>query len=223
MSGVIRVGVLDEHEVVRQGLRAHLSDQPGMAMAGLFDQASEAWQAIERDRVDVLLMDYELEKSAALDFIKTIRSYYPQVSLLAFVAEPLPSIVMLLLGAGVHGIVCKRQPLDVVVQAIRALASGQRYRCSNIAGTQAQDDEAPQWAFLGAEDALASHVSLSMREREVLRLCISGYTVTRIAEMFNRSLKTVSTQKLAAYRKLGVKNDMELFKRLSHYNNLNNF
>ncbi|AVJ22735.1 MULTISPECIES: helix-turn-helix transcriptional regulator [Pseudomonas] len=67
------------------------------------------------------------------------------------------------------------------------------------------------------EAALLSYPALSQREREVLRLCISGLTVTRIAEMSGRSLKTVSTQKLAAYRKLGLKNDMDLFRRLSQY------
>ncbi|PRB90095.1 hypothetical protein CQ006_25860 [Pseudomonas cedrina] len=95
------------------------------------------------------------------------------------------------------------------------MAAGQRYLCASI--TMAEDAGMSDAPTEMGEAALLSYPALSQREREVLRLCISGLTVTRIAEMSGRSLKTVSTQKLAAYRKLGLKNDMDLFRRLSQY------
>ena len=217
MSGVIRVGVLDEHEVVRQGLRYHLADQSGIEVAGMFENTDSAWLAIQRGQVDLLVMDNELEKSAAQGFIKVLREQFPHIWVLVLVSEADPRVAMLLLAAGVQGIVCKRQPLGVFIQAIKMLACGQRYLCSSTVVAQEHNPVSTWWENTGAEEALASHASLSLREREVLRLCISGLTVTRIAEIFNRSLKTVSTQKLAAYRKLGVKSDMDLFKRLSQY------
>ncbi|MGY2400967.1 LuxR C-terminal-related transcriptional regulator [Pseudomonas sp. SDO5271_S396] len=217
MSGLIRVGVLDEHEVVRQGLRYHLADQASIEVTGLFDTTDNAWRAIQRGQLDLLVMDNELANNAAHDFIKAVRAEFPQIWVLVLVPEADPRVAMLLLAAGVQGVVCKRQPLGVFIQAIELLACGQRYLCSSIVVAQEDDAVAGWWEATGAEEALASHASLSLREREVLRLCISGLTVTRIAEMFNRSLKTVSTQKLAAYRKLGVTSDMDLFKRLSQY------
>ncbi|NWE20685.1 response regulator transcription factor [Pseudomonas sp. P7548] len=217
MSGLIRVGVLDEHEVVRQGLRYHLADQSGIEVTGLFETTDSAWQAIEQGHLDLLVMDNELEHSAAQDFIKALRAQFPHIWVLVVVPEADPRVAMLLLAAGVQGVVCKRQPLGVFIRAIEMLACGQRYLCSSIVVAQENDTVSTWWEATGAEEALASHASLSLREREVLRLCISGLTVTRIAEMFNRSLKTVSTQKLAAYRKLGVTSDMDLFKRLSQY------
>ncbi|MFJ7313541.1 LuxR C-terminal-related transcriptional regulator [Pseudomonas sp. NPDC098747] len=215
MSSLIRVGVLDEQEVVRYGLHWHLADQPGISVAGTYSRASDALSAAEHGNIDLLLMGYVLQDSNGQHLIKTMVAHHPEIRILVFLAEPCVATATLLLSIGGHGIVCKREPLEVCVYAIRLLATGQHYQCASIA--MAEDPVVPDAPIdIGeAEVALLSHPGLSRREREVLSLCISGLTVTRIAEISERSLKTVSTQKLAAYRKLGVKNDMDLFRRLS--------
>lgn len=217
MSSLIRVGVLDEQEVVRYGLRWHLADQPGISVAGTYSRASDALSAAEQGSIDLLLMGYVLQDSNGQHLIKTIVAHHPKIRILVFLAEPCPATATLLLSMGGHGIVCKREPLEVCVYAIRLLATGQCYQCASI--TMAEDPVVPDAPIeMGeAEAALLSHPALSRREREVLSLSISGLTVTRIAEISERSLKTVSTQKLAAYRKLGLKNDMELFRTLSRF------
>ena len=217
MSSLIRVGVLDEHEVVRYGLHAHLADQSGIAVVGTYSRASNVLYAVEQAGIDLLLMDYALQDNHGQRLIKTLVNRYPEVRILVFLADPCPATATSLLAMGVHGIVCKRESLEVCVQAIRSTAAGQCYLCAGLAIADVPTASQPTTAMGEAEAALISHPSLSQREREVLRLCISGLTVTRIAEISDRSLKTVSTQKLAAYRKLGLKNDMDLFRRLSRY------
>ena len=215
MSGVIKVGVLDEHEVVRYGLHMHLTEQSDICVAGVFDQVGAVWQAIEHNLIELLVMSHALQKTDVPNLVKTLRHDCPGLKLLLIIDEVDPKLALSLRAGGAHGVVCKRESLDVLIQAVRALAAGERYLSPSIVAAREHSPIPTWWDCSDAAEALAAHPSLSLREREVLRLCISGLTVTRIAEISHRSLKTVSTQKLAAYRKLGVKSDMDLFKRLS--------
>lgn len=217
MSSLIRIGVLDEQEVIHFGLRACFSELPDMVVTGTYFQFGNVLHAIERGDIDLLLMDPVLKCRDNLDFIRSLLIRYSELRILVFLADPSNTTVSMLLGAGVHGIVCKRQPLDDCVRAVRLLAAGQYYCCPIMGRAESSVTPPNPAGNSHAEAMLLSLPNLSRREREVLRLCISGLTVTCIAELFGRSLKTVSTQKQAAYRKLGLKNDMDLFRRLARY------
>lgn len=217
MSSRTRVAVLDEQEIVHYGLRAYFSGLPDIVITDTYRIPHGALRAVERGEVDLLLMGRLLKSSDSLDFIRALTLQHPELRVLGFLAEPCPATIEGLLESGVHGIVCKHQPLHICVQAIRLLASGQQYWCSGVTHINSSDPAPLQTAAHDAEAEILCLPSLTLKEREVLRLCISGLTVTRIAELFNRSLKTVSTQKQAAYRKLGLRNDMELFRRLARY------
>lgn len=216
MTRLIRVGVLDKQEVVHYGLRASCSDLSDIAVTGAYYRLCDALRAAEQGNIDILIMDYLLKGRDSLDSIRNLGIKYPDLRILMFLTDPCPATVTVLLGAGVHGVVCKCQPLDDCLQAIRLLASGQHYWGPSLGSIDLRDSLSHQAAD-SAETVLLSQPSLTLREREVLRLCISGLTVTSIAELSSRSLKTVSTQKQAAYRKLGFKNDMDLFRKLAQY------
>ncbi|MCO7036138.1 response regulator transcription factor [Pseudomonas carnis] len=215
MSSLIRVGVLDEQEVVHFGLRACFSELPDIIATGVYFRPDSALQAIERGGIDLLLMDPLINYPGSLDFIRNMHCHYPQLRILVFLADPCAMAMSRMLGAGVHGVIDKRQRLDDCVQAIRLLAQGQQYFGPDMSRVESPSPVAT--ADHDAEAMLLSMPTLTLREREVLRLCIGGLTVTCIAERFGRSSKTVSTQKQAAYRKLGLKSDMELFRRLARY------
>ncbi|MGL5997672.1 MAG: LuxR C-terminal-related transcriptional regulator [Pseudomonas proteolytica] len=217
MSSLIRVGVLDEQEVVRHGLRAHLAGESGIEVSGTYGLASSALRAVEQGSINLLLMDHRQEDSHRKELIKTLKSRHPELRLLAFLTDRCPATEALLLNLGVHGVVSKTEPLDVCVQAIRLLAAGRSYLGAGMAMAASGKAGGAPLEIEDAGEAMISHPSLSQRERDVLRLCIRGLTVTRIAAIFERSLKTVSTQKQSAYRKLGLKSDMDLFRTLSRY------
>lgn len=217
MSSLIRIGVLDEQEVVHSGLRACFSELSDMAVVGAYFRPDNVLYAIERGDIDLLLMDPVLKYRDNFEFIRDLHIRHSGLRILVYTTEPCTAAVSMLLDAGVHGIVCKCQPLDDCVHAIRLLAAGQCY-CGPIKGRT--EVSSTSFTPAGNQDAAAILLSLpalSSREREVLRLRISGLTVTCIAELVGRSLKTVSTQKQAAYRKLGLKSDMDLFRRLARY------
>jgi len=217
MAGLIRVGVLDEQEVVHYGLRAGCSDLADIAITGAYYFPSGALCGVEQDNIDILIMDYLFKSRDGLDFIRNLNIKHPELRVLMFLTDPCPATITVLQRVGVHGFVCKRQPLNDCIQAIRLLASGQYYLGPGLGSINRACSSPYQTAETDAEAALLSLPSLSEREREVLRLCISGLTVTSIAELSCRSLKTVSTQKQAAYRKLGFKNDIDLFRKLAQY------
>lgn len=217
MASTIRVGVLDEQEVVHYGLRGGCSDQADIAIMGAYYRSGSATRAVARGDIDLLIMEYRLKGREGFNFIRNLKIQRPKLRILVYLADPCPATVAVLLSAGVHGAVGKHQPLNDCIQAIRLLASGQSYWGPEMSSVDSPDSSPLPTVDNGAEAALLSLPSLSLREREVLRLCISGLTVTSIAELWSRSPKTVSTQKQAAYRKLGLKSDMDLFRKLAHY------
>ncbi|AIB38768.1 response regulator transcription factor [Pseudomonas simiae] len=217
MSSLIKIGVLDEQEVVHFGLRACFSVLSDMVVTGVHFRTDSALHAIEQGDIDLLLMDPVLKHQSGPDFIRSLRIRYSELRILVFLTDPCAATVNILLSAGVHGIVGKRQPLGDCVQAIRMLTAGQHYCGPDMAAVEASIMSSAAAGPHNPEAMLLSLPTLSVREREVLRLCIGGLTVTCIAERFGRSLKTVSTQKQAAYRKLGLKSDMDLFRRLALY------
>lgn len=217
MSSVIRVAVLDAHEVVHFGVRAFFSEVPDMLVTGVYFRSDSALQAIAQGGIDLLLMCPMYRSQGDLDFIRHLHVSYSALRILVFLADPCATVVSLLQDAGVHGIIGKHQTLHDCVQAVRALAAGQSYYGPDIGCVETRVAPPVTAGIQDAEAILLSFPTLSLREREVLRLCIGGLTVTCIAEQFGRSSKTVSTQKQAAYRKLGLKSDMDLFRRLARY------
>lgn len=217
MLNTIKVGVLDEQEVVRFGLSKHLADQPGMEVTGSYCSTAHALLAAHQGEFDLLLMDHKLEKSDGVELIKTLSREHPNVRVLILMDQHNKAVAKLLLTLGGHGVVCKNQPLDDYVEAIRTVAAGESYCGGGLAAVESyqQPTSANRTQASSCGTQLLRSPMLSLREREVLRLCISGMTVTQIAAVFERSVKTVSAQKLTAYRKLGLKNDMDLFRNIS--------
>lgn len=217
MLNSIRVGVLDEQEIVRYGLCRLLADQSGMVVVGSYHRLGDALRAAHQRELDLLLMSHKLNQGDGFELIRTLKNNYPELKVLVVLAQSDTAVASLLLAAGVDGVVSKTQPLGAYVKAIRAMRVGELYSHSGSVVSEVHKELGSinhlQADNIGAQ--LPGYPMLSLREREVLRLCIDGMTVTQIAMMFERSVKTVSAQKLTAYRKLGLKNDMDLFKSLS--------
>ena len=131
------------------------------------------------------------------------------------------AIVNLAIGAGANGFLGKSQPVEDLTVAIRTVASGQLYLSSMMAfkldkkPVSGQERTSANGDDPSGDTLLVSNVALSPKEREVLRCCLEGLQVSQIALKFMRSRKTISGQKQSAYRKLGIRTDVELF-RLQH-------
>jgi two-component system capsular synthesis response regulator RcsB len=195
-TGSVRVALLDDHALVLKGLTAHLEKIPSILIVGSHGSSQPFRAMLAAMPVDVALIDYSLAlddiDGAAL--IRLLLASHPALKILVVSAHGSRLVIRSLLQAGAHGFVTKSQEPDEVIRAIDAVMTGREYLPP------------------GMLSGLADHpmAGLSPREWEVIRCVLEGLSITQIANKFNRSLKTVSTQKTAAYRKLDIGADNEL-------------
>lgn len=212
----IRVMILDDHPIVRQGFMTALHTANDLVVVGNFTTSRDLMTALSASTAHVLLIDYALgpDDIDGINLIRALRIRFPNSRVLVASGHYTPAIVALALRAGAHGFIGKTQPVEDLVKAVRTVAGGRRYLDAAMAASL-DIDIAPaklRSSSSSSDDALLTErARLSARESEVLRCVVAGMSVTEIAQKFSRSINTISSQKQAAFRKLGVRNDTELF------------
>jgi two-component system capsular synthesis response regulator RcsB len=210
----LKVALLDDHAIVRHGLVNRLVQESEFEVVGVYARSRELMSGLATAPADVLLLDFVLgpDELDGVLLIRALRVKYPDCRILVFSAYHDSATVILALRVGARGFLGKGEDMSQLVKAIRVVASGavylspdMAYRVAEATASNNDGDEKSR------EDAIR-YVSLSSREQEVIRCYLAGMTITDIAEKFNRSIKTISTQKAAAFRKLGVVSNNELFK-----------
>lgn len=196
----IRLLLVDDHALVREGLRAVLEAGGEMKVAGEAASGLEAIDAFRRLRPDVALLDVGMPGMDGLASCKRIRDEHPDARIVILTVHAEEQFFFEALRAGAHGYVLKRSPGEELRRAIRAVAEGRTWLSPELAGSLVED-------FVGraraGEDDLALGV-LTSREREVLKLVAEGHTSAEIAKLLSISAKTVQTHRAHAMEKLGL-------------------
>jgi len=213
----IRIALLDDHAVVRHGLVSRLTDESDFSVIGAYATSKDMMAALRAVPADVLLIDYSLGMNDidGLNLIRALKVRFTESKILVSSSHYNPATVALAMRAGARGFVGKEQELSELVAAVRTVALGRVHLNAAMAAelsSMLSIDSPETGSDTVAADSLTQNSELSPREREVLRCCLDGMSVTEIAEKFARSVKTISGQKQSAFRKLGVRNDSELFK-----------
>ena len=212
---VIHIALLDDHEVVRHGLSVRLREEPGLQVVGVYATTNALLSALQSMMADVLLIDFVLgaDQLDGINLIRVLRLRHPRSKILMSSSRHNPDTVLMAMRAGAHGFVGKKQTLAELVAAIRCVFAGKFYLCDRmvalISTRWMSSLLSPDEAVKNPEDRLSV---LSPRESEVVRCYLAGLTVTQISHKFSRSIKTISGQKQSAFRKLGVRNDIDFFK-----------
>jgi two-component system, NarL family, response regulator NreC len=198
----IRVLVVDDHAVVRTGLRRVLDAEDGLETVGEAADAERAvYEAIET-KPDVILLDVTMPGKSGIEALPSLRQAAPDAQVLVLSMQDDPHYVREAFEAGASGYVLKEAADTEVVDAVRAVAAGDRYVNPALgARLVAADAEARRRA--GADP-------LSDREREVLRLLALGHTNQEIAGMLFISVRTAETHRAHIMRKLGLSTRAEL-------------
>jgi DNA-binding NarL/FixJ family response regulator len=218
MSNTYTVMLLDDHEMVRQGIELGLSNEDDLDVIGSFGTGAELLEALARRPANVVVMDFILAPSDSdgLSLIQTLNRRFSQCRPLIVCSHYTPATVSLSLKAGCWGILGKTQNLTELITAIRTVAQGRIYlqpcMVSAQRGMPSMLDVANMKSKIGLSTPLQLNACLSPKEQEVLRCFLDGMSVNSIAAKFSRSASTISTQKQSAYRKLGISSDSELFK-----------
>lgn len=212
----LRIILLDDHALIREALKIRLTVEADFNVLGAYARSSELIDTLRQQSADLVILDYQLTDGEldGIRLIQLVRNHYPDLHILIYSSLERPATVNLSIRAGANGFVGKSQETNELIKAIRMVAMGRMY----LAPSMLAEHDKPQASHgtdessLSTDKALLDHPELSPKEREVLRCCLEGLSVIQVATKFSRSRKTISGQKQAAFRKLGIKTDTELFK-----------
>jgi two-component system response regulator NreC len=199
---VIRVVVVDDHAVVRSGLRLLLDAEEDLEVVGAAGSAREAVFEVRAAKPDVVLLDVTMPDESGIEALPKLLHEAPDAKVLMLSMEDDPSYVREAFAGGAHGYVLKEAADADVVAAIREVAAGKRYVHPALGARMVAADAAAQ--------AAASADPLSEREREVLRLLALGHTNQEIAKELYISVRTAESHRAHIMRKLNLSTRAEL-------------
>jgi len=198
----IKVLLVDDHELVRTGIRRLLDDVSGINVYAEAMDGESAITAVRNKRPDVVLMDVSMPGIGGLEAtrkIKQIDATLPVIILTVHTDDPFPTS---LLKAGASGYLHKGCSVDEIVSAIREVHAGRRYICTEIAQNLALS------LLPGSEGSPFDN--LSQREMQVMLMLVQGHKVQDISEKLCLSPKTISTYRTRLFEKLSVRSDADL-------------
>ena len=217
VASPLRIILLDDHALIREALEVRFSLEADFKVQGVCSTSRELLESLNRAEADLVVLDYQLADADidGLRLIQSVRRRHPSIRIVIYSSSEKPATVNMSLRAGANGFVGKSQPTDELLRAVRMVALDRIYLAPAMA---AELEKIPAAQMLPEGDdpdhafTLSDQPNLSPKESEVLRCCLEGMSVSQIASKFTRSRKTISGQKQAAFRKLGIKTDTELFK-----------
>lgn len=199
---MIRVLVVDDHELVRIGLRHILADYPAIQIAGEAVDGESALRMNRELRPDVVLLDVSLPGLSGFEVTTRLKQVSPDLGIVILTVHEQSPYPAQLLAAGASAYLTKGCPATELVQAIKTVARGGRHIGSRVAQQMALN-------FLPG-GAASPFAGLSAREMEVMLMLAEGRKVADIAEVMHLSPKTVATYKYRIYEKLNTRSDVDM-------------
>ena len=198
----MRILLVDDHPVVRHGIRTILTERLEGAVVGEAGDADSALSQVRSTDWDLVVADISLPGTNGLDLIKELRRLHPMLPTVVVSMHPASQFARRALAAGAAGYLTKDSTPEEFIVAIEEARHGRRY-------------VGPHGAKVGPSSATAAgmpHDSLSDREYQVLRMLGSGQTVSDIARDLSLSVKTISTYRMRVLQKLGMRTNAELMR-----------
>ncbi len=197
-----RILIVDDHEIVRRGLKQILTDAFPDLQVGEAGDARQALEAAGRQAWDIVLLDINMPGRSGLDALEDLKALHPHMPVVVLSAFPEADFALRSLKLGACGYVNKQSASDELLNAIRKALAGGRYITPALAEKLA--------ASLAGDFSAAPHETLSNRELQVLRLIASGKTIKEIAAQLCLSEKTVGTYRTRISEKMGLATNVEL-------------
>jgi len=200
-----RILIVDDHAIVREGLKQILAEVDDIEVAGEADCSSRALQMARREPWDMVLMDISMPDRSGLETLELLKKEHPGIKVLMLSMHRETQYAVRALKTGAAGYLNKQSAPDQLVDAIRLVASGKKYISAEVAQELASQ-------VSGERDGLP-HEGLSNREYQTLCMIASGLPVSAIAEKLVLSVKTISMYRARLLKKMQLKNNAEL----THY------
>jgi DNA-binding NarL/FixJ family response regulator len=201
-DSIVKVAIVDDHAIVRAGLRQFLSEMVDLRVVGEAASGREAIDLVRNTEIDVLIMDLSMPGQSGIDALAMIRAKAPDVGILILSGYPEEQYAVNLIRQGASGYLNKEcEPMEIV-NAIRTIALGRRYISPSVAELIAQQ--------LNRKEGTAAHDLLSEREFQVFLKLAKGETAGEIAQALSLSVKTVSTYRTRLMEKMGLQSNSDL-------------
>ncbi len=200
-----RILIVDDHAIVREGLKQILAEVDDIEVAGEPDCARNALQMARREPWDLVLMDISMPDRSGLETLELLKSEHPGIKVLMLSMHRETQYAVRALKTGAAGYLNKQSAPDQLIDAIRLVASGKKYISAEVAQELASE--------ISGERTGLPHEGLSNREYQTLCMIASGLTVSLIADQLALSVKTISMYRARLLKKMQLKNNAEL----THY------
>jgi len=204
---MIRLFLVDDHAVLRHGLRALFEQEPCLQVVGEADSGEQLLAQLPATPADVVLLDLHMPGLDGLATTQRLHAEFPEVRVLVLSMVDNEQAIGQMLAAGASGYVLKNAGHDEILVAVRAVAAGRRFLCSEL-GLNMLDRVL---AYMPEPQAKTTN-GLSPREQEILQLVADGLTTAQIADKLFTSPRTVETHRQNIMDKTGAKNTASLVK-----------
>ena len=202
---MIRVLIVDDHAIVREGLANVLATEKDLVVAGQAASGAEALQQIRNGRVDVVLLDMTMPGMNGMETLKQIKVERSELPVLILSMHPEEQYAVRCIKAGASGYLTKACERAVLVEAVRRAAAGGQYLTPSVGECLLQEVQQKR----GGEEP---HRRLSDREFEVFQQIAAGVALADMAQRMNLSPKTISTYRLRILEKMGLASNAELMR-----------
>lgn len=204
---MIKVFIVDDHEIIREGLKKILKEESDLVVVGEAQNGAEVLEQMHNPNFecDVMLLDMNMPGKSGIELLTDLKGMRPQLHILVLSIHPEDKFALRTLKAGASGYLCKDTALEELVVAIRKIHTKGRY-LSNSLAEQLAFDIMPVTSSL-------PHEQLSNRELEIMFMLVSGKKVKDIAADLGLSISTIFTYRVRIFEKLKIKNNVEL----THY------
>jgi DNA-binding NarL/FixJ family response regulator len=196
-DSIVKVAIVDDHAIVRAGLKQFLSEMVDLRVVGEAASGREAIDLVRNTEIDVLIMDLSMPGQSGIDALAMIRAKAPDIGILILSGYPEEQYAVNLIRQGNK----ECEPMEIV-NAIRTIALGRRYISPSVAELIAQQ--------LNRKEGAAAHELLSEREFQVFLKLAKGETAGEIAQALSLSVKTVSTYRTRLMEKMGLQSNSDL-------------
>jgi DNA-binding NarL/FixJ family response regulator len=199
---MIRVIIVDDHEIVRKGLIQIMTDVTDIEISGEAGDANEALSQIRAGCCDVAVIDLTMPGKSGLDLLQELRREYPRLPVLVLSMHSEDEYAVRVIKAGASGFLTKRSAPRELIGAVRKVYQGGRYISTPVAEALASSIQT------GGDGA--PHEKLSDREFQVMRMIAAGRSLREIADELSLSEKTIGTYRTRILEKMGMKKNVEL-------------
>jgi len=198
---MIKILIADDHSIVREGLKQIVAESTEMAVRGEAVNGQQVFELVRKTDYDLILLDIAMPGRGGIDILKQLKIKKPEIPVLVLSMYPEDQYAVRAIKAGASGYLTKESAPEELIGAIKKVAQGGKYVSTDLAEKLVEN--------LGKDTEKPDHTTLSDREYQVMIMIATGKTVKEIADELSLSVKTISTNRARALKKMRMKNNAE--------------